>query len=441
VERRKFVRIARSIEARYRRTGQPPSHTKLGWTQDIGEGGMQLRVGEPLAPGQEIRLVLRSSPTAMWSIEVNGVVVWQKQNADSLRELRLGRPTGIYFSSGPPPVAYNRIRQLLERSNPTEIQQEIGIVESPLEPVELLASAYDGSTVTYKVLRAFGWGPLNNLGYFQFPSPFSALNLLSKALLFKTLYLLPEAQEELVRQSARLLAIQKGDQVLDIACGRGKGSFVIASLYPESRVTAIDLLPENIRVASTLYATHNLKFRVDNAMDLEFANGSFHKVLCVEAAFHFPDRARFLNEVFRVLQKGGRLVVVDFVWKADEDRAIHSDEPTRFVKDIWKWNDFFSVREYLETATRAGFTVEACHNWSRRVAAPLEFVFKTVAQLGRNHWSRLALLRLNPLLRGMTDDDWDDFYQAAEAHDHVRKHIEYIALVLKSPSEGRATPS
>ena len=56
-------------------------------------------------------------------------------------------------------------------------------------------------------------------------------------------------------------------------------------------------LPENIQAAGTLFG--NLPQRncvVDNAMDMELADQSFDRVHCLEAAFHFPDRGRFIRE-------------------------------------------------------------------------------------------------------------------------------------------------
>ena len=45
-----------------------------------------------------------------------------------------------------------------------------------------LASAYDASDVTFRVLRAFGWGPLLNLGYYPFGKPLTLLNFLATPL-------------------------------------------------------------------------------------------------------------------------------------------------------------------------------------------------------------------------------------------------------------------
>jgi erythromycin 3''-O-methyltransferase len=48
-----------------------------------------------------------------------------------------------------------------------------------------------------------------------------------------------------------------------------------------------------------------------DATRLPFADGSFDGVISVEAAFHFPSRARFFAEAYRVLRPGGVLTMSD----------------------------------------------------------------------------------------------------------------------------------
>lgn len=42
-----------------------------------------------------------------------------------------------------------------------------------------ISKAYDGSALMFKFLRAGGWGPLVNLGYFTFQNPWTLLDLSS----------------------------------------------------------------------------------------------------------------------------------------------------------------------------------------------------------------------------------------------------------------------
>ena len=231
-----------------------------------------------------------------------------------------------------------------------------------------VATAYDGSNSTFRLFRATGGCELlMNLGWYPFYGPLSFLNLAVD---------LPKAEIRLVVKSAALLNVKAGDLVLDVACGRGKSSYMIAQLYPGCIVTGLDLLPENIQVARTLFGNlPQLNYVVGNAMDLELADESFDRVHCLEAAFHFPDRARFIRDADRGLRPGGTLVVVDASWKTSEGHRIRDEERAKLVRETWQYDDHFSIEEYRQAAKDAGFQVESCCDWTRHVSKPIVLRF------------------------------------------------------------------
>jgi MPBQ/MSBQ methyltransferase len=302
---------------------------------------------------------------------------------------------------------------------------------SPPLGAQAIGTAYDASYVTFRVLRAFGWAPLLNLGYYPFGTPFTFLNFLVTPFLFAPILRLPAAQLRLVQRSVALLDLPRGRRVLDVGCGRGTSAFVMACMFPHAQVAGIDVLPENVAVARTLYGnTPNLTYGVGDAMQLDVPDRSVDRVLCLEAAFHFPNRAQFLRELSRVVDTGARLVIVDFMWKDDAARASADDEYGRVVRRIWQWDTFDSVGDYLHNARVNGFAVDACLDWSSHVTAPIQTVFDCVAALCQRGWGRGLLLRLSPLLRALSDDDWREFVRAARAHRELHRRTQYTALVL-----------
>ena len=287
-----------------------------------------------------------------------------------------------------------------------------------------VASSYDGSNVVYRALRVETWGPtLLNLGYYKFGGCLSFLNLMSNMEL---------AQQRLVRKSIELLHVLPGQHVLDVACGRGKSSFILQSLHPEATVVGIDLLERNVQVAQTLFnQISGLSYRVGNAMDLDFPDASFDRVMCVEAAFHFPDRMRFLSEARRILRPGGRLVLVDFVWNNDAARSHRNDPETRIVRDIWQWDDFATLREYELMMDATGFRILSSHDWSQRVTRPMQCLFEWLSAFGITSLGRRILEWNNPLYRSFTAQDWELIAQAVRGHEHVRRLSKYMSFVLE----------
>lgn len=99
--------------------------------------------------------------------------------------------------------------------------------------------------------------------------------------------------------------------VLDAACGAGGTTRRIAErLGPESLV-GIGLPADPLEDARRRVPT--AEFSVMDATRLAFEDESFDAVVCVEAAFHFATRARFLSEALRVLKPGGALVLSDLL--------------------------------------------------------------------------------------------------------------------------------
>lgn len=285
-------------------------------------------------------------------------------------------------------------------------------------------SSYNGSNVVFRLLRMETWGPsLMNLGYHRFRGLLAALNVVAN---------LELAQRRLVMRSVDLLDVGTRHTVLDVACGRGKSSFIVHCLFPEATVVGMDLLDDNIHVARTLFdQLDNLSYVSCNAGHLDFPDDSFDRVMCLEAAFHFPDRAQFLREACRVLRPGGRLVVVDFAWNTDADRSHRDDPETRLVRGIWQWDDLFSVPEYERVAVDSGFRMLSSRDWSHRVTRPIQRLFRSLSALGNSRWGRRFLLWRNPLYRSFSDADWKDVACAVRAHEYVGRYSKYMAFVFE----------
>ncbi len=97
--------------------------------------------------------------------------------------------------------------------------------------------------------------------------------------------------------------------VLDVACGEGGTTARVHERFPAAAITAVNISPGQLaRAAARCPAARFMRM---DATQLKFAAASFDLVLCVEAAYHFHTRERFLREAFRVLRPGGTLLLTD----------------------------------------------------------------------------------------------------------------------------------
>jgi ubiquinone/menaquinone biosynthesis C-methylase UbiE len=118
------------------------------------------------------------------------------------------------------------------------------------------------------------------------------------------------------RASLDALHIGAGDRLLDVGCGTGAASRSAASVA--ASVVGIDLSLEMIRKAQQMAdGFANVHFEIADSEHLPFEDGAFTAVLCSNSFHHYPDPARAVREMARVLAPGGRLVIGD----ACSDRA------------------------------------------------------------------------------------------------------------------------
>jgi SAM-dependent methyltransferase len=102
--------------------------------------------------------------------------------------------------------------------------------------------------------------------------------------------------------------VGSGDRVLDIGCGTGVVAHEAARRAGAAgRVVGLDLNPRMLAVARRV--APEIEWRQGDAGALPFEDGAFDVVTSQYALMFFPDRARALREMWRVLAPGGRLAV------------------------------------------------------------------------------------------------------------------------------------
>jgi SAM-dependent methyltransferase len=96
------------------------------------------------------------------------------------------------------------------------------------------------------------------------------------------------------------------ENVLDVGCGTGWLAALLAEQVPEGRVVGLDVSDEMVRRARRRYdELENVMFVAGEAGEIPWDAQFFTQAISVESAYYWPDPARALREIFRVLREGG----------------------------------------------------------------------------------------------------------------------------------------
>lgn len=126
-------------------------------------------------------------------------------------------------------------------------------------------------------------------------------------------YMVPTIFGPWSRMVVDQIAPKHGESLLDIACGTGTAARYAAGLVaPGGSVAAIDIDAAMVAHGRTLEGAGAVDWRVGDAQALPWGNATFDIVLCIQGYQFFPDRAKALAEMRRVMKPGGRLAVTVF---------------------------------------------------------------------------------------------------------------------------------
>ena len=120
------------------------------------------------------------------------------------------------------------------------------------------------------------------------------------------------------RRLVEVAAIKAGDRVLDVACGTGVVTQLVANkIGSAGQVVGFDLNAGMLaRARASRETAAAIEWRVGSATDMPFADATFDCVICQHGLQFMPDKAAAVSEMHRALADRGRIVIS--VWRSIE---------------------------------------------------------------------------------------------------------------------------
>jgi len=149
--------------------------------------------------------------------------------------------------------------------------------------------------------------------------------------------------------------IKASDKVLDAGCGIGGSSIYLAEKLG-CHVTGISLSERQIQHARKLAegkkVEDKVKFEIMNYCATSFPDESFDVVWGCESICYADNKEQFIKEAFRLLKRGGKLIIADgFVTKFE-----NNDNPIiRKWLDGWQVNYLETIQRFCDFMQRSGF--------------------------------------------------------------------------------------
>jgi tocopherol O-methyltransferase len=205
-----------------------------------------------------------------------------------------------------------------------------------------------------------------------------------------------QAQIDLIDEVLKWANVETAQRVIDVGCGIGGSSRHLARKYG-CQATGITLSPYQAERANQLASEQGLaeqcRFQVADALDQPFPDNSFDLVWSLESGEHMPDKQKFVDELFRVVEPGGRIIIVTWCHRDLEpgETSLHPSEQRllRKINRAYYLPQWCSVQDYVDLLQAKGANDILREDWSY-IIAPF---WKAVIKSSLNPKSLWGLLR------------------------------------------------
>lgn len=160
---------------------------------------------------------------------------------------------------------------------------------------------------------------------------------------------------------------KEGHSIVDVGMASGTSSYILALLFPNTKIIGVDINPKMVGIAAETYSLPNLEFRVDDGETLQSLSNEkisgFFNCSSIHHITSFNNYAQ--NKAYLTLQRqaellceDGVIVIRDFVKPEDKNVIIQFPENKQGQHDAKLLGQFARTARSLAPADEQGFPIE-----------------------------------------------------------------------------------
>ncbi|MFQ5611152.1 MAG: class I SAM-dependent methyltransferase [Anaerolineae bacterium] len=132
------------------------------------------------------------------------------------------------------------------------------------------------------------------------------------------------------------------ESILEVACGPGFLTFILAQQLPAAQVLGTDISPALIEYAQGKHGSlPNLTYAVRDGYALAENDATYDLVICNASLHHFARPAALIREMLRVTKPGGKVYIFDLT----------RDMPPEFFEQLRQWERAGNLTHSLLSAS------------------------------------------------------------------------------------------
>src|SRR3954462_1322171 len=164
-----------------------------------------------------------------------------------------------------------------------------------------------------------------------------------------------------------LMDVNRTDRVLDLGCGSGWATRLVAKRFHPKKIVGIDISDEMVRrAAEQSKGIANIEFLHGAAERIPLPDSSIDNIFSIESFYYWPDQMTGLKEAKRVLAPGEKLFILINLYKDNHYSLRWADELKVPVHAL-------SEAEYIDLLTQARFTDVQAKRIPDRSPTPEEY--------------------------------------------------------------------